>query len=166
MKKAIFILPLFALIACLKPKELPLEPVITSADFFPNPDSTGTMIIGFTDGDGDVGLAPGDTFPPYNTSSKFNFNLYLNYYEYQNGAWVRLVNIDEETGDTINPFSYRIPVLETDGKDKTLEGEIEIDMPFIYFNPFSDFDSLRYEIELYDRALNKGVGQTGIILKP
>lgn len=167
MKKAFYILFIAVVgIACLKPKDLPIEPVIESVTFFPNADSTGTMLIKFTDGDGDLGLAEADTFPPFNPGNKYNSNLFFNYYEFQNGVWKHIVNIDNETGDTINPFSYRVPTLETDGKDKTLEGEIEIDMPFIYFDPFSKFDSLRFEIELYDRALNKGTATTRVILKP
>lgn len=137
------------------------------AVLIPNPDSTASMLIKFTDGDGDIGLNESDTFPPYNFGSEFYSNLYFNYFEFVNGAWERIyLGVDPVSGDTMNPFAYRIPVLETDGRNKALEGEIEIDMPSGYFSPFTDSDSLRYEVVLYDRALHMATAVTQTLLKP
>ena len=50
--------------ACLRTEEFPPEPRITFKAFNLVGDSA-SIVITFTDGDGDVGLNPGDTFPPY-----------------------------------------------------------------------------------------------------
>ncbi len=153
--------------ACLRDDAFPPQPNITEAVLIPNPDSTAVMRISFTDGDGDIGLNEGDTLAPFNPGSEFFSNLIFNYFEFSNGKWQRVyLGIDPVTGDTTNPFSYRIPVLETDGRDKALEGDIDVDMPFGYFNPFTEADSLRYEVVLYDRALNEARATTQTLLKP
>lgn len=153
--------------ACLKRNQFPPEPKITELRFVANPDCTAVMFIKFTDGDGDIGLGQGDTFPPFNPGSEFNSNLFFNYFEFEAGAWKRVyLNIDPVSGDTVNPFSYRIPPLETDGRDNSLEGEIAVDMPFGYFLQGTPNDSLRYEVVLYDRALQSSTATTEVILKP
>ncbi|TXC78891.1 hypothetical protein [Luteibaculum oceani] len=149
-------------LACLKNTDLPPEPVISEVRTVVFTDSARFTIV-FTDGDGDIGLNPGDTFPPFDKASYFHSNLYFNYFEFRNGAWKRVyLNIDPQTGDTINPFAYRIPVLETDGRDKTLEGEINVDLPFALGS--GNADTVRFEVELYDRALNVGKATTEAII--
>jgi hypothetical protein len=61
---------------CLKREKYPNEPIITleKLDF---PGDSTVITIGFTDGDGDLGLNEADTFPPYDPDGAFYYNLYF-----------------------------------------------------------------------------------------
>lgn len=116
-------------------------------------DSLGILHLSFKDGDGDLGLAPEDTFPPFNKSSNFYYNFFITYYELQMGQWVK---VDPQApfpgGDTVSNSS-RIPFLTPDGQVKQLEGELFIEL--FTNNPFSSWDTIRYEASIVDRALNR-----------
>lgn len=132
--------------SCLKKKEFPDEPAITFGSFVAD-GTEGTLYINFTDGDGDIGLAEGDTVAPYNVGSDFYYNFYLDYYEKQNGVWVQRTDLNP-------PFYYRVPVLTPSGQSKALEGEIQVDIRPFYYDPTSIYDTIMYKIRLADRALN------------
>jgi hypothetical protein len=110
------------------------------------------MIIGFTDGDGDIGLNEGDTLSPYEfvpdtinpevSSNKFYYNLLYYYYEYIDDSWVEV--------SLIVPYFFRVPVVTPTGQNKALKGEIEV---VIILDPNRP-DSIRFEVELIDRALH------------
>jgi hypothetical protein len=163
--KLSFILSAFALLAvisCKRLEEYPPEPVITFIGFeklFNETDSIydrGILSFEFTDGDGDLGLAPGDTFPPFNPGSKYYYNLLIDYYEVRNGVETKVpltfYNPETEGYDTVY-LSARIPLLTPKGINKAISGEI-YDTLFIY-NYFSDFDTLFLKFQLIDRALNE-----------
>lgn len=118
-------------------------------------DNTGTLKISFTDGDGDIGLNESDTVYPYNPENKFYYNFFIDYFEKQNGAWIKvpLVYYNHETFqyDTIT-FNSRIPVITPAGDNKSIKGDIEINL--FFNNPLSDFDTIRFEASIADRALN------------
>jgi len=113
-------------------------------------DSSGELKIGFTDGDGDMGLLPEDTLPPYQVQGNFYYNFVVKYFEKQQGNWIE-INTLPNGNPLIN--SARIPNITPSGQRKTLEGEISISL--FTNNPFSTFDTIRYECFIYDRALNK-----------
>ena len=104
------------------------------------------MVISFTDGDGDIGFNEGDTLPPYNYNSvdfnKYYYNLLLYYYEKNDDVW--------EEVELIVPYYYRIPYLTPTGQNKSLKGEIEVSISL----PANRPDSIRFDIELIDRALH------------
>jgi hypothetical protein len=163
--KLSFILPalaILAVISCKRLEEYPPEPVITFRDFetiYNETDSIydrGVLTFEFTDGDGDLGLAPGDTFPPFNPGSKYYYNLIIDYYEVRNGVEtpvpLTFYNAETETYDTIY-LSARIPLLTPKGINKAISGEI-YDTLFIY-NYYSDFDTLFLKFQLVDRALHE-----------
>ena len=131
--------------ACRKQDEYPIEPVIEMSDkqVYQNP---SVIVISFTDGDGDVGFNEGDTLPPYNYNSvdfnKYYYNLLLYYYEKNDDVW--------EEVELIVPYYYRIPYLTPSGQNKSLKGEIEVSISL----PASRPDSIRFDIELIDRALH------------
>ncbi|MCB0794219.1 MAG: hypothetical protein KDB88_05735 [Flavobacteriales bacterium] len=144
---------------CLKSEEFPNEPRIEFLSFERTGDSA-VVTISFTDGDGDIGLAEGDTFPPYD-EPPYDKNLYLEYEEFEEGAWVPVqLGVSSLIG-------YRIPVITPTGQNKTLEGEIAIRLqPFVLFHQ-PDADTIRYGIRLFDRALNESNKvYTGTILVP
>lgn len=131
---------------CLKTEEFPDVPAIAfkSFEFFGD---SASLTIKFTDGDGDVGLDASDIAPPYDTSSVFYYNLFLEQTAKVNGQWVE-VGFDE-------PIYYRIPRITPTGQNKALEGEIAVAI-----DPFSFFitgvsDTVRFSVEMVDRALNR-----------
>jgi hypothetical protein len=126
--------------ACIKRPDYPVQPVITFEEFRSFNNDTAWFIFSFTDGDGDIGLLPEETEPPY----KYNF--FMNYYEKQNGTFVK---IEPEI-----PFFYRIPYLTPEGRIKTLEGEVIVRMN-TYFDNLSPHDTIKFDAYLLDRALNK-----------
>jgi hypothetical protein len=149
---ATIVLVLFILTGCNERIEYDIVPEITMSDrqVYTNPTE---MIIGFTDGDGDIGLNEGDTLPPFEfvpdslvnpdvSSNLFYYNLLFYYYENIDGSWVEI--------DLIVPYYYRVPVLTPTGQNKALKGEIEVEITLDPNRP----DSIRFEIELADRALH------------
>jgi hypothetical protein len=148
--------------SCRRIEEYPPEPVITYKGFeklFNTTDSIydrGILQFEFTDGDGDIGLAKGDTFPPYNPSSKYYYNLLINYFEVRKGIEtpVPLTFYNSNTGgyDTVY-LSARVPLLTPKGSNKSISGEIH-DTLFMY-NYYSDFDTIFFTFTLVDRALNE-----------
>lgn len=126
--------------SCLKKETASPVPLIEFKDFIANKD-TANLYINFTDGDGDIGLTQTDTVAPN------NYNCFISYIEKQNGIWVkRVLPFD---------FNYRIPIVNTSSKKKTIKGEIKITIKPYYYDPFSKFDTIKYEIYIVDKALNK-----------
>ena len=145
------------LASCLKPQSFPAEPNIEFVSFEAQGDS-GIIVFSFTDGDGDIGLGQEVLTPPFDTSSYYYYNLYINYYEMMNGSWVRgtsdPLGNNFPSADSIT-FSYRLENITPIGQNKALRGEIEIVMEPYFFNTISNHnDSIRYEILLIDRSLN------------
>lgn len=150
------------LYSCLEDAQYPDEPAICFLSL-ETAGQTGTMTIGFTDGDGNIGLAQSDTLAPFCPDTcTFYYNLFLEYSEFQNGEWV-YIPLEPELGQI--PFYYRVAEVTPTGQNKSLNGEIEIDMP-VYFL-FSDFDTCRFEIQLFDRAFNgSNVVRSNVFVKP
>jgi len=136
--------------SCTKPEIYPNTPVIKYKSFEKIPTTTGIdnkgyLTISFTDGDGDVGLKPEDTLPPYNLGSKYYYNFFIDYYEQQGDTFVKI--------DLPITNNSRIPYIEPNLAEFGIKGEIEIE---IYFNNImSNSDSIKYEMYIVDRALNK-----------
>jgi len=101
----------------------------------------------FTDGDGDIGLFDEDTIAP------FDYNLFVNYFETQNDS-LQQRNVSP-------PFHIRIPNLTPSGQNKSLKVNLKYDMDVTYRNS----DTIKFELKLFDRALNESdwVG-TGLII--
>ena len=93
--------------------------------------------IYFTDGDGDIGLFEQDSIPP------FDYNLFVNYYEMNNGN-LQIQNLTP-------PYHIRIPNLTPTGQNKSLKVDVKYDVDVTYRNS----DSIKFELKLFDRALNK-----------
>jgi len=135
-------------------------PEISFESFFVTEENEGILTINFNDCDGDVGLNDNDTISPYNIEGENYYNLDLIYHEKQNGIWVRFDSLTP-------PFSYRIPVLNKDGSNTTLDGQIIVTLEPIYYVPIGNFDTIKFEIKLKDRALNiSNIIETNEIFKP
>lgn len=141
------------LTSCLKTEEFPPQPSIAFKSFEQFADSA-VITIGFTDGDGDIGLGQDQTDPPHDTSSYYYYNYYLEYFLKENGSWV--------LKDTIG---HRIPVITPTGQNKALEGEIArrfeaVQIPgfespwYANLDDADENDTVRFECLIIDRALN------------
>lgn len=131
--------------ACLKTEEFPKEPHIAMKSFLQGTDAA-VLTISFTDGDGDMGLAQGDTLAPYNPGSRWYHNFFVDYYKMQNGEWV-------EQQFTL-PLYYRIPVITPTGQNKALQGDIAVKIsPQVL--PQSPGDTIRFSVQIADRALHE-----------
>jgi hypothetical protein len=144
------ILPLSALLlagsllqACFTPEVFPPEPAIGFKSFTTHGDSA-SLTITFTDGDGDIGLDPSDTQPPFDPDSPWYFNLFLDYQENRNGVWT--------TPELLLPYRYRVPRITPSGRNKSLRGEISVALkPW----PITlDTIQVRFKVRLVDRSLN------------
>ena len=163
LSKILLIVTLFVIIfSCKKKEEFPDVPKIEFLNFekvynpFLDIYDRGIITISYKDGNGDIGLAASDTFPPFNLGSKYYYNFIITYYELQNGKLVEVpiivYNNQTQKFDTLS-LSARVPILTPLGKIKAIEGIIR-DTIFIYnFN--STFDTIKFDISLVDRALNE-----------
>lgn len=147
---------------CKKPDEFPLIPSIEFKSIYSTKNSQGYdqkvfVTVSFTDGDGNIGyysVESGRNEPMFDdpTSQYYN-NFIVKTLILQNGIWNSI--------DT--PISARIPYLTPEGANKGLRGEIlrEFTVPIPLVQ-----DTLRYEIFIYDRALNKSntISTSNIIL--
>jgi len=152
MKFVIGILIAFGLVvttSCMKQEDYPDIPEIEFANWVSVFDTgqyakTGALTILFQDGNGDIGLNPGDTFPPYNKEGQYYYNYVITYFEKRQGIFVKV--------DLYPPFSARIPVLTPDYPDKAIKGIIA---DTLELNPKPLYDTIRFDLFIYDRALNK-----------
>ena len=140
---------------CRKYDHYPIVPHIELNSFQKFADSTGVDQIGvlglsFTDGDGDLGLTAAQN------TGVYQFNLFVKYFEKQKGVFkeIILTTPNPQTGkpDTLW-FNGRIPYLTPVGKTKAISGEIT---DTLFINNFvSPYDTIKYQIYIQDRALNK-----------
>jgi hypothetical protein len=103
------------------------------------------------DGDGDVGLRESDTIAPY--INEFQYNFYSLLFGKTNGIFEK-----SELPDA----NYRIPYVEVEeGKSY----KADIDVTFQYQIILIEFDSIRLDFFIYDRALNKSnIASTPVII--
>jgi hypothetical protein len=139
------------LISCFKSEEFPLEPIISDPEVTNYGDSV-VVSFGFTDGDADLGLDPGDTTGVNAPGSYYYHNIYLDYFEKDdNQGWVPGIDLN---GDTIR-FAYRIKPIPVSDNTKGIKGTIDVTVTS-FANPFSDqSDTVIFEIKMIDRALNE-----------
>lgn len=148
------------IVSCENVKDFPDEPVINSLVF----DSLSqSMIIKFTDGDGDFGIdndnPPFQEFldPDSTMPNPYYYNLWVDYYEKRDGEW--------ELIHTPSTFNYRVPVLTPEGQNKQLDVKITYDMSFDLPLPTAESDTIKFNVTLVDRAKNESLPkETGTIV--
>ena len=127
-------------VSCTEQLRYPVEPYIEFVSFEKIGDSIGIdnegiLTIYYTDGDGDLGnLDPKDS----------TTNYFIIYQEKQHGVYVT----SEET-----EFSASLPYFLSPDKKQSIDGTIQ--RRLIINNPYSDFDTIRFECWLEDRANHK-----------
>lgn len=147
---------------CTKFETFPIEPVIEYQDFvlLINEESgkseRGIIKFTYTDGDGDLGLSSADTLPPFDFAGDYYYNMIIRYFERQNGKFVEVpllvFNTETQTYDT-STFNSRFPVLTPSSGNMNIKG-LFIDTVYVY-NPFSEFDTIKFKVSIYDRALHQ-----------
>ncbi len=149
-------------VSCDRSDGFPDEPVITKLEFDTD---IRSMVIEFTDGDGDFGIDGDDPdFPQYldPDSTELNpyyTNLWIDYYEKQEGEWVLV--------EPENTFNFRVPVLTPTGQNKQLEvvitNDLSADIPY----PTAESDTIKFIVTLVDRAKNESIpAETGELFVP
>lgn len=164
MKKTIvvIILALFALAACQDKPEYPIEPKITyeGLSYLMNADSTLTgeviLHLGYTDGDGDLGLDDADTLYPFGPNDPYYYNLIIDYLKWDGSAFVNtpLLNWNQQTQsfDTAS-FNARFKRLVFTDEEKAISGTIDYTM--MVYNPLSPTDTIKFRLHIIDRALHE-----------
>ena len=133
---------------CEVPVSLPPEPRLTFLDLLTAGES-GTLIIGFEDGDGNFGLEQADTTDVFCPGCPFHHNVFCEYQELQNGEWTPIA-LNPEIGEV--PFYYRAPLITPTGQNKAQRGTITVDLEPRYYLSTA-FDTLRFAVHIVDRDL-------------
>ncbi|MCH8554130.1 MAG: hypothetical protein LAT76_03170 [Schleiferiaceae bacterium] len=140
------IISLVALAACNTPVRFPPEPYIEFVEYriLPPTDTRPFPALEvemyFRDGDGDIGLEPGDTLPPFCDTCDYFNNLFVEVFSKIDGEFS--VSFEENS---------RIRDITPVGQNKTLEGTLQYR---VNLNNRSS-DTLLVEMRLVDRALNE-----------
>jgi len=125
----------------------------------------GFLVFTFQDGDGDIGLDEAETYPPFNLGSIYYHNLFCDYYEKQNGVFVKVDYIETDTGRFPFNFNARIPRLSY-LPEESISGEISYTIsPYFYdiFSPYNDTIQLKFYI--VDRKLNHSNIEEVIVIR-
>ena len=160
---SLIVLILYVIVSCKKTEQYSIIPHIDfkSLDKIANlttVDDKALLTLSFTDGDGDIGLAEGDTLPPYNPKGDYYYDFFATYMERQNGILKEVpLPIIHNVQLTNNA---RLPLVTTSGSNKNIKGDIAIEM-FIN-NPLSKYDTIAFQIYIIDRALHK----SNVIITP
>ncbi|MEN8248202.1 MAG: hypothetical protein ABFS32_04670 [Bacteroidota bacterium] len=94
-----------------------------------------------------------DTF--YTEPNEYYYNIYVNFFVRKNGIytefdWLTLYN------DCNTPYHGRFPLLNIPYRDRPLTGKLKYNMESVTgLRPIFRDDTLKLEIYIYDRALNK-----------
>ena len=104
----------------------------------------GYLTISFQDGNGDIGLTQNQTDPPFDSGSIYYYNYIIDYYEKQNGRFVK-VELDP-------PYNARIPYLTPVDPTKAIKGYI---VDTLQMDPLPAHDTIKLKFYIYDRALHK-----------
>ena len=153
---------LLALASCQEMPEYPMEPQISyqGLSYLMNADSTLTgevlLSIGYTDGDGDLGLDDADTLYPFGPNDPHYYNLIIDYLKWDGTAFVEtpLLSWNQQTQsyDTIS-FNARFKRLVFNDAVKPISGTFDYTMNVL--NPLSPTDTIQFRVHLIDRALHE-----------
>jgi hypothetical protein len=161
MRKSWPILLVFVLVfsSCLKRNQYSDLPIIKYKSIW-RVDNSLVIKFSFTDGNGDIGLKDEEVYFPFGPCDKYFKNLIIDPYRREGGKFViarKIVPSDcgpdsITTWDTVG-YDQRIKYIFVEGKDKNLEGDIEVTLNEV-LDEFPN-DTIKFKLTLYDRALNK-----------
>ncbi len=119
--------------------------VTNAYDTLKNPIKLGELVFSFIDGNDDIGV---DTTTRAGDSTYYN--LFLIPFKKVDGVYSQI-----EVDPYFPPLNYRIPNdprMKRVGQDKTLKGEISVEIQYQVVPPY---DTIKYEFYVRDRAYNK-----------
>ena len=162
MKHLFALILLIVLTSCQEKPDFPVEPKITyeGLAYVMNTDSTLTgdvvLSIGYTDGDGDLGLDDADITYPFGPNDPYYYNLIIDYMKWNGTDFVKtpLLSWNQQTQnyDTVS-FNARFKRLVANDEEAAIFGII--DYKLTAFNPLSPNDTIKFSIKLIDRALHE-----------
>lgn len=124
--------------------------LFSTTDVLGNKILIGKLNFDFTDGDGNLGLDQPDSL---NIPDSLIYNLYLNLYE-KKGA-------DFQKKETNSYLNFRIPLIEKIGSNKTLSGNITVDLEYKTL----EYDTIFYSFYIVDRDFNaSNVDSTDLLI--
>lgn len=132
----------FGTVSCIKKKTYPTVPEIEYKQFVPYEGDTADLVIGFTDGDGDIGASENSTTQ----------NLFVTYYYKDAVTGKYTAYYSSMLNDTVRTgYIVRSP---TDSyKGKPISGEYSIRLQ--QYRHTTAVKQLKYVIVMYDNAGNK-----------
>ena len=145
------------LLSCSREQTYPVVPYLEFKDFAVSSDySQGLFTCKFTDGDGDVGLNESDNYTPFDTSSYYYNNFFINVFVKKKGKYeyFTVFNTQTQNYDTI-VFKYRIKRIDPVSANGSLKGEIQTVLDIGLMTPYLKNDTVVFKAFLYDRKLNK-----------
>ena len=176
MKKFTGFIILFCVLfaACKKPVQYSEIPEIKFISFKPYHESQiinedtitfdgGLLTYYFQDGDGDLGLDEADTKPPFNLGSIYYYNFFCDYYEKQNGVFVKIDSTD--VNGVLTPFrlNARFPQLSV-LENESINGEIYHKM-VPYRIDDSPYDTVKLVFYIVDRALHHSNVEEVVVIR-
>lgn len=154
MKRILYIFAVLAVLltGCPVPRVLPDTPKIEftsiildeKTDDLGNLTLTGELRFNFEDGDGDIGIPP--PYDSINLPDSLLYNLFLTIHQKVDGQYIKVDTADLET-----PPYYRIPPLDREGQNKTLSGEIMVEIQYLIIR----YDTIKYSFFIMDRAFHR-----------
>jgi hypothetical protein len=124
---------------CKKANDYPDEPVLSFKSLTTQKESgidrNLTLVVSFTDGDGDVGWE--DSNP--------QDNFILKWFKFTGSSWVELI--------PVSSFNSTIHPLTPSGKNKAIRGDISFFTEFLV-SPAAE-DTFRLEVYIVDRAMHQ-----------
>ena len=146
---------IISLTACPVPPEYPIEPFLEmqqviltdTIDALENPIKRATIVFKLIDGDGNIGLKESDTIGTFHPDSQFHYNCFAEMYRIDDG--------DTTDAGLQLPLQYRVPYIEPAGENKNLLADVFIDIDITIGNQPPDYDTVFYELYIYDRDFNK-----------
>ncbi len=147
-----------AISACVKRPNFPNAPAISDAKIsFSSTGSEQVLKLDFkyTDGDGNLGLSPSDTMPPFNRLLG-NGEVNLNYYNIVVDFYTRNQFTQEYDLFNFGGFNYygRFPLLADNDYNGPIEGRLNYDMKSINFFGGERTD-VKVRVYIRDRSLNQ-----------
>ena len=114
-------------------------------------DSMLVLSINYKDGDGDLGLSVGDTFPPFNFGSDGFYNLLVGYKIKKNNVWQSI--LVPGSSDTLQ-FNQRFQKLNLSDKKKMVSGNLDLRIPA---SPYPGVfpDTIKFISQMIDRKLHR-----------
>lgn len=152
--------------ACKKSEIYSDIPAIEFKNYYFTRDTTGGVevkklgvIISYKDGDGDIGLNVGDTFPPFNSiqvnskeTNLYRYNIYKVFYALDTVTNTFEPLIIPNSTDTLISTG-RVENITPDGKHKAIRGEIDWQNDLPDYRDMSK--TIKVKIRIYDRALHE-----------